>query len=88
MKNRLEDLNANIEDFQINIKQKRDIERITKIKKSIDKIDSKEKQNIDNKINADSWIKKLIDDQLKTEENYFTFGENFEKFEPISNTPK
>ena len=84
----LEDLNANIEDFQINIKQKRDIERITKIKKSIDKIDSKEKQNIDNKINADSWIKKLIDDQLKTEENYFTFGENFEKFEPISNTPK
>ena len=88
MKNRLEDLNANIEDFQINIKQKRDIERITKIKKSIDKIDSKEKQNIDNKINADSWIKKLIDDQLKTEQNYFTFGENFEKFEPISNTPK
>ena len=84
----LEDLNANIEDFQINIKQERDIERITKIKKSIDKIDSKEKQNIDNKINADSWIKKLIDDQLKTEENYFTFGENFEKFEPISNTPK
>ena len=84
----LEDLNANIEDFQINIKQKRDIERITKIKKSIDKIDSKEKQNIDNKINADSWIKELIDDQLKTEENYFTFGENFEKFEPISNTPK
>ena len=84
----LEDLNANIEDFQINIKQKRDNERITKIKKFIDKIDSKEKQNIENKINADSWIKKLIDDQLKTEENYFTFGENFEKFEPISNTPK
>ena len=51
------------------------------------KIDSEEKQFIESKIDKNSWIKKLIDDQLN-EENYFTFGENFEEFEPIGNTPK
>ena len=32
--------------------------------------------------------KKRIDDQLKNKENYFTFGENFQEFEPNGNTPK
>ena len=31
--------------------------------------------------------KKRIHDQLKNEENYFTFGENFQEFEPNGNTP-
>ena len=88
LNNILKDLNTNIEDFQTHIKRKTDRKRIEKITKFINKIDSEEKQHIENKINANSWIKKLIDDQLKTKENYFTFGENFQEFEPIGNTPK
>ena len=74
LNNILEDLNANIKDFQTHSRQKK-------------KKDSEEKQFIESKIDKNSWIKKLIDDQLN-EENYFTFGENFEEFEPIGNTPK
>ena len=85
LNNILENLNANIEDFQANIEQKRDKKRIKKI---IDKIDSEQKHYIENKINADSRIKKLIDERLKIEENYFIFGENFKEFEPIGSTPK
>ena len=87
LNNILEDLNANIEDFQTHSRQKRNTRKIRKIKKFINKIDSEEKQFIENKLDKNSWIKKLIDDQLN-EENYFTFGENFQEFEPIGNTPK
>ena len=59
-----------------------------KIKTFISKIDSEEKQFIESKLDKNSWIKKLIDDQLKNKENYFTFGENFQELEPIGNTPK
>ena len=67
--NILEDLNANIEDFQTDIGQKINRRKIRKLKKK--------KQFIESKLAASSWLKKLIDDQLKNEENYFTFGENF-----------
>ena len=87
LNNILKDLNANIEDFQTHSRQKRNTRKIRKIKKFINKIDSEEKQFIENKLDKNSWIKKLIDDQLN-EENYFTFGENFQEFEPIGNTPK
>ena len=86
LNNILEDLNANIEDFQTHSIQKTNRRRIIKIKKFINTIDSEEKQFIE--LAANSWVKKLIDDQLKNEENYFTFGENFQEFEPIGNTPK
>ena len=88
LNNILEDLNANIEDFQTHSGQKTNRRRIRKIKKIINKIDSEEKQFIESKLAANSWLKKLIDDQLKNEENYFTFGENFQEFEPTGNTPK
>ena len=88
LNNILEDLNANIEDFQTHSGQKTNRRRIRKIKKIINKIDSEEKQFIESKLAANSWLKKLIDDQLKIEENYFTFGENFQEFEPTGNTPK
>ena len=88
LNNILEDLNANIEDFQTNSGQKTYRRRIRKIKTFINKIDSEKKQFIESKLDKNSWIKKLIDDQLKNEENYFTFGEDFQEFEPIGNTPK
>ena len=88
LNNILEDLNANIEDFQTHSGQKTNRRRIRKIKKIINKIDSEEKQFIESKLAANSWLKKLIDDQLKNEENYFTFEENFQEFEPTGNTPK
>ena len=69
LNNILEDLNANIEDFQTDIGQKINRRKIRKLKKK--------KQFIESKLAANSWLKKLIDDQLKNEENYFTFGENF-----------
>ena len=86
LNNILEDLNANIEDFQTHSIQKTNRRRIIKIKKFINTIDSEEKQFIE--LAANSWVKKLIDDQLKNEENYFTSGENFQELEPIGNTPK
>ena len=88
LNNILEDLNANIEDFQTHGGQKTNRRRIRKIKKFINKIDSEEKQFIESILAANSCLKKLIDDQLKDEENYFTFREKFQKFEPTGNTPK
>ena len=87
LNNILEDLNGNIEDFQTR-SGKKNRRRIRKIKKNINKIDLEEKQFIESKLDKNSWIKKLIDDQLKNKENYFTFGENFQELEPIGNTPK
>ena len=88
LNNILEDLNANIEDFQTHSRQKTNRRRIRKTKKFVNKLDSEEKQFIESKLDKNSWIKKLIDDQLKSKENYFTFGENFQEFELIGNTPK
>ena len=88
LNNILEDLNANIEDFQTHSRQKTNRRRIRKTKKFVNKLDSEEKQFIESKLDKNSWIKKLIDDQLKNKENYFTFGENFQELEPIGNTPK
>ena len=86
LNNILEDLNANFEDFQTHSIHKINRRRIRKTKKFINTIDSEEKQFIE--LAANSWVKKLIDDQLKSEENYFKFGENFQELEPIGNTPK
>ena len=88
LNNILEDLNANIEDFQTHSRQKANRRRIRKIKRFINKIDSEEKLFFENKLAANSWLKNLIDDQLKNEENHFTFREIFQEFEPIGNTPK
>ena len=87
LNNILEDLNANIEDFQTHSGQKTNRRRIRKLQKIISNIYSEEKQLIESKLDKNSWIKQLIDDQLN-KENYFPFGENFQEFEPIGNTPK
>ena len=87
LNNILEDLNANIEDFQTHSGQKTNRRRIRKLQKIISNIYSEEKQLIESKLDKNSWIKQLIDDQLN-KENYFTFGEDFQEFEPIGNTPK
>lgn len=47
----------------------------------------REKQYIANKINSESWIKKLIDDQINKEENYYLFGKNFKEYDLVQ-TPK
>ena len=81
LNNILEDLNADIEDFQIDSRKKTNRRRIRKFTKFINKIDSEEKQFIENKLDENSWLKKQIDDHLKNEENYFTIGENFQEFD-------
>ena len=82
LNNILEDLNANIEDFQTHSGQKTNRRRIRKLQKIISNIYSEEKQLIESKLDKNSWIKQLIDDQLH-KENYFPFGENFQEFELI-----
>ena len=47
----------------------------------------REKQYIANKINSESWIKKLTDDQINKEENYYLFGKNFKEYDLVQ-TPK
>ena len=81
LNNILEDLNADIEDFQIDSRKKTNRRRIRKFTKFINKIDSEEKQFIENKLDENSWLKKQIGDHLKNEENYFTIGENFQEFD-------
>ena len=70
----LDDLKANIEEFQTQSGQKTNRKRIRKVKKIIE-----------NKLDSSSWLKELLDNQLKDDE-YYLFGENFEEFEPIGNT--
>ena len=55
LNNILEDLNANKKDFTDQQNKRRDLKRIKKLKNFIDKIDSTEKEKIEEKIN------KLID---------------------------
>ena len=69
-------------------RQKTNRRRIRKTKKIINKIDSEEKQFIERKLDSNSWLKKIIDYQLKNEENYFTFGENFQEFVILLRTKK
>ena len=88
LNNILEDLNANIKDFQTHSGQKANRRRIRKIKRFINKTDSEEKPFIENELAANSWLKKFIDDQLKNEGNHFTFRDNFQEFEPVGNTKK
>ena len=69
-------------------RQKTNRRRIRKTKKFINKIDSEKKQFIEHKLDSNSWLKKIIDYQLKNEENYFTFGENFQEFVILLRTKK
>ena len=88
LSNILEDLDANIRDFKM--PDRRSNRRIKKVKKLINAVASKEKQYLKKKldVDAESWLKKLIDDQLIAEGNYYKFGEEFEEFETIGNTPR
>ena len=54
LNNILEDLNVNIEDFQMHSRQKTNRRKIRKLKKFVNKIDSEEKQFIENKLAANS----------------------------------
>ena len=88
LNNILEYLNANIRDFKTPDRQKN--RRVKKVKKLINAVASKEEQYLKDKLNIDveGWLKKLIDNQLITEGNYYKFGEEFEEFETIGNTPR
>ena len=54
LNNILEDLNVNIEDFQMHSRQKTNRRKIGKLKKFVNKIDSEEKQFIENELAANS----------------------------------
>ena len=88
LNNILEDHNANIRDLKTPDRQTK--RRIKKVKKLINAVASKEEQYLKNKLNIDAegWSKKLIDHQLIAEGNYYKFGEEFEEFETICNTPR
>ena len=69
-------------------RQKTNRRRIRKTKKFINKIDSEKKQFIEHKLDSNSWLKKIIDYQLKNGENCFTFGENFQELVILLRTKK
>ena len=86
LENIAEDLGGNVEELKTDhLNRKRTTKRIKKLTKFIKNVDLREKQN--NKINSGSWIKKLIDDQINKEENYYPFGKNFKEYDLIQ-TPK
>ena len=53
-------------------------QKINLVKNFINRIDSKNKQNIEKQLQTHQWITKLIEDQLQADKTYYTFGENFE----------
>ena len=47
---------------------------ITVLKNFINKIDSENKENMEKQIQSHKWISKLIEDLLKQNVTYYTFG--------------
>ena len=69
LNNIFEDLNANKKDFADQQNKRRNFKRIKKLKNFIDKIDSAEKEEIEEKINKPSWLASLLEDQLINQED-------------------
>ena len=69
LNNIFEDLNANKKDFTDQQNKRRNFKRIKKLKNFIDKIDSAEKEEIEEKINKPSWLASLLEDQLINQED-------------------
>ena len=59
------------------------MQKIAALKKFINKIDSGSKENIENQIHSHKWILKLIEDQLKQNKTYYTFGSDFENYTAV-----
>ena len=57
---------------------KKQLQKSENLNNLLIKLVQKKKEYIENKINSDSWVKKFIDNQLNGNENYYTFGENFQ----------
>ena len=69
LNNILEDLKTNKKDFIDQQNKRRGLKRIKKLKNFIDKIDSTEKEEIEEKINKPSWLVSLLEDQLINQED-------------------
>ena len=69
LNNIFEDLNENKKDFTDQQNKRRNFKRIKKLKNFIDKIDSAEKEEIEEKINKPSWLASLLEDQLINQED-------------------
>ena len=50
-------------------------DKLKKIKNLIEKVDKGDKQYMESRLSSENWIKKLIDNQIYLESNYYTFDE-------------
>ena len=74
----IEDLNLNINQLKITKRYRNETkQKINVIKSIINRIYSTNKQNIEKQLQTHEWITKLIEDQLKQDKTFYTFGENF-----------
>ena len=79
-------LNKIIEDLDLNLKKtlmtKSDKtetkQKITLLKNFNKRLDTIIKEDIEKQLQSHEWLTKLVEDQLKHKETFYTFGQNFE----------
>ena len=75
LNNIINDLHANVSDFKTKSNTKATQRQVKKIKNLIEKVDKGDKQYMESRLSSENWIKKLIDNQIYLESNYYTFDE-------------
>ena len=74
----IEDLNPNINQLKTTKGYRNETkQKINVIKNIINRIYSTNKQNIEKQLQTHEWITKFIEDQLKQDKTFYTFGEKF-----------
>ena len=75
LNNIINDLHANVSDFKTKSNTKATQRQVKKIKNLTEKVDKGDKQHMESRLSSENWIKKLIDNQIYLESNYYTFDE-------------
>ena len=71
----INDLHANVSDFKTKSNTKATQRQVKKIKNLTEKVNKGDKQHMESRLSSENWIKKLIDNQIYLESNYYTFDE-------------
>ena len=75
----IEDLNRNLKQTLVSQDDRTETKQETTILKNLNnKLGLVKKADIEKQLQSHEWLTKLIDDQLKPNKTYHTFGENFE----------
>ena len=75
LNNIINDLHANVSDFKTKSNTKATQRQVKKIKNLTEKVNKGDKQHMESRLSSENWIKKLIDNQIYLESNYYTFDE-------------